>query len=438
MAAIVEGIIDLAGAVGEGVEAAEAVEEASQIEKILKGTKAIGKGIRSINDIAQGISDEISKDNINDYKKSKKIKHKTIYLKGQNIRLDGKLMFDPENTVGHIISTGKPVDINGNILQRDNIFSHEENSYKLNNFVENIDFSIYKILNPRGHPILIKKNNVAGSIPDLIFSLYSNNNFIMSYVKLIQEARPDLSPEQIHNMSAEEIVNLFGSDRQKLQELQNLLNKESNYNFVENPKHAIGKIAGITERPVGGGGGGEGQAPIPVKPIKKEAKVPLWAPMYYLGGQNILRLTDTEKLEEMKNYTLYDLVNPLLKGDPENLLNIQNDIQQKLRFYNTYAPPKVEKELPPIPSYVNQYQTPWMNTYPIPYPFHLDFTGPQNANKYYNEWSNQDRTTSIHDKDAIQRSNLNPDMAQILNSKEVNKSDNIKVSDDDLLFFMKK
>ena len=58
----------------------------------------------------------------------------------------------------------------------------------------------------------------------------------------------------------------------------------------------------------------------------------LWYPEYKFGGQNLLRLTDTEKIQEMKDWTLYDLVIPILDADSENLLANQNQIKEKLRF----------------------------------------------------------------------------------------------------------
>ena len=162
----------------------------------------------------------------------------------------------------------------------------------------------------------------------------------------------------------------------------------------------------------------------------------LWAPQYKFGGQDILRLTDTEKIEELKNWTLYDLVVPYLDSDNDNLLAVQNQIKNQLRFYNNYPLPKPPPQLPPIPQYVNQWQQPWLSTYPVPYPYQLD-QGIGNRNNYYNNFSDQIPTEQNRNLNNLKTQNLNPDMSQILNSKKANNPNNIlnlDLNDDDLLF----
>lgn len=141
-----------------------------------------------------------------------------------------------------------------------------------------------------------------------------------------------------------------------------------------------------------------------------------WYPQYNFGGQDILKLTDTEKIEELKNYTLFDLVTPILSGDSNNLLAVQNEIQQTRRFYNTYPNPEPEKKLPPInEKYVyDNWSQPMKDYYPAPYPFRLDM--PQ-ANNYYDHFANDQPKNLNKTIDALERGHLNPDLEQIANSK---------------------
>ena len=142
-----------------------------------------------------------------------------------------------------------------------------------------------------------------------------------------------------------------------------------------------------------------------------------WYPQYNFGGQDLLKLTDAEKIEELKNYTLFDLVNPLLSGDPNNLLAIQNQIQQTRRFYNTYPNPEPEKKLPPInENYIyNNWSQPMKDYYPAPYPFRLDM--PQ-ANNYYDHFANDQPKNLNKTIDALERgATFDPDLEQIANSK---------------------
>jgi len=142
-----------------------------------------------------------------------------------------------------------------------------------------------------------------------------------------------------------------------------------------------------------------------------------WYPQYNFGGQDLLKLTDAEKIEELKNYTLFDLVNPLLSGDPNNLLAVQNQIQETRRFYNTYPNPEPEKKLPPInENYIyNNWSQPMKDYYPAPYPFRLDM--PQ-ANNYYDHFANDQPKNLNKTIDALERgATFDPDLEQIANSK---------------------
>lgn len=166
---------------------------------------------------------------------------------------------------------------------------------------------------------------------------------------------------------------------------------------------------------------------MPKKPITEkkieESKVSRarrpqhWYPQYNFGGQDILKLTDTEKIEELKNYTLFDLVTPILSGDTNNLLAVQNEIQETRRFYNTYPNPEPEKKLPPVnEKYVyDNWSQPMKDYYPAPYPFRLDM--PQ-ANNYYDHFANDQPKNLNKTIDALERGALfDPDLEQIANSK---------------------
>jgi hypothetical protein len=147
--------------------------------------------------------------------------------------------------------------------------------------------------------------------------------------------------------------------------------------------------------------------------IRNQKKPRLWMPEYSFGGQNLLKLTDVEKLEELRNFTLFDLVNPLLSGDQDNLLAIQNKIQEQRRFYNTYPAPKPEPPLPQIPRSVNQWSRNMYDTMPTKYPFRLDQAHSQN---YYDHYAN-DKEMYLNKKLDDISSVYNPDLQQILNSK---------------------
>ena len=162
------------------------------------------------------------------------------------------------------------------------------------------------------------------------------------------------------------------------------------------------------------------EKPITERPVdNNQRKAPLqqnqqWYPEYSFGGQNLLKLTDVEKIEELKNYTLFDLVTPLLIGDEDNLLALQNKIQENRRFTNTYANPKPERPLQP-PKNIEQWRQHMMNVYPTPYPMSLD--QPQ-AQLYYDDWNNQDYQYLNKKLDMIaQGGNFNPDIQKVLNSK---------------------
>jgi len=137
-------------------------------------------------------------------------------------------------------------------------------------------------------------------------------------------------------------------------------------------------------------------------------------PEYTFGGQNLLKLTDTEKLEELRNFTLFDLVNPILSGDSDNLLALQNKIQENRRFYNTYTiknPPERKQQ---EPQYMNFQQT-FKDVRPTPYPMRLDTAHAQN---YYNMWNNEYYQYQNKQLDALAMGALeDPDTAQIVNSK---------------------
>jgi hypothetical protein len=118
--------------------------------------------------------------------------------------------------------------------------------------------------------------------------------------------------------------------------------------------------------------------------IRRKMAKQQWYPKYQFGGQDLLRLTEVEKLEELKNYTLFDLVNPLLVGDEDNLLALQNKIQENRRFTNTYANPRPERPLPPVPD-VEAWRQPFKSVYPVPYPMSLDQPQAQNYYDYFQQ-----------------------------------------------------
>jgi len=158
----------------------------------------------------------------------------------------------------------------------------------------------------------------------------------------------------------------------------------------------------ITERPVDN---------LQRKAMSQETH---WYPEYNFGGQNLLKLTDVEKLEELKSYTLFDLVTPLLIGDEDNLLALQNKIQENRRFTNTYANPKPERPLVP-PKNIESWRQPMKSVYPTPYPMSLD--QPQQQ-LYYDDWNNQNYQYQDKKLDSMAMGgNFDPDLQKILNSK---------------------
>lgn len=138
-----------------------------------------------------------------------------------------------------------------------------------------------------------------------------------------------------------------------------------------------------------------------------------WYPEYQFGGQNMLKLTDVEKIEELKNYSLFDLVNPLLEGDKDNLLAIQNKLKEKMRFSNTYANPKAEPVLKE-PERVNWgYQM--RDTRPVAYPFSLDQA---HSNNYYDHFCSEYSTELNKTVDLVKRDHtFDPDVAKIANAR---------------------
>ena len=149
------------------------------------------------------------------------------------------------------------------------------------------------------------------------------------------------------------------------------------------------------------------------KPTKRQV-AQQWYPQYEFGGQNMLKMTDVEKLEELKNWSLFDLVNPLLVGDRNNLLAVQNQLKQNLRFYNTYPNPPPEQQLPPAPANFNSsYEM--RNVMPVPYPFTLD---QPHANNYYDNLCYEYATELNKNVDGLKRDHcFNPEISKIMNSK---------------------
>ena len=118
----------------------------------------------------------------------------------------------------------------------------------------------------------------------------------------------------------------------------------------------------------------------------------------------------------MKNYNLFDLVNPLLSGDSDNLLALQNKICEKRRFYNTYQSPSLPDPLPPINSnQVREWGYNFKSTYPVPYPMSLDTP---NAVNYYDRWNNEQPKSLNKQLDVLQRGGtFDPDLTKIANSR---------------------
>lgn len=147
------------------------------------------------------------------------------------------------------------------------------------------------------------------------------------------------------------------------------------------------------------------------KPLRRQVPQQ-WYPEYSFGGQNLLKLTDLEKLEELKNYSLFDLVNPLLEGDRNNLLAIQNRLKDKMRFNNTYPNPQPERPLPPPPAnFDSSYQM--RDVMPVSYPFSLD---QPHANNYYDKYAFEYSTETNKNIDAVKRdATFAPEISKILN-----------------------
>lgn len=143
------------------------------------------------------------------------------------------------------------------------------------------------------------------------------------------------------------------------------------------------------------------------------AKKPVqWYPTYKMGGQDILRLTDTEKLEEIRNWSLFDMVSTAIQQDPDNLLAIQNAISQNARFTNTYRSPNPPPVLPPPPD-TQSWSRPMISSYPTPYPMRLDTA---HSNKlYYDNWADP-VDLHLNQKINMLSGATEPDLAQIANS----------------------
>ena len=142
---------------------------------------------------------------------------------------------------------------------------------------------------------------------------------------------------------------------------------------------------------------------------------PQWYSEFKFGGQDILKLTDIQKLEELRNWTLFDLVNPILRGDPDNLLAIQNDIYERRRFNNTYPNPRPPPDYnnAPYPAYIKTYADPLKSALPVPYPFRESTVREQ---YYYDRFNDQDPSTSNYLKD-LENRGLDVEFTQIANAK---------------------
>jgi hypothetical protein len=321
----------------------------------------------------------------------------------------------------------------------DKFKSKPDNSEAAQKYFFNFDKATNKILDPYKDKggLFVKDNRFAGSMKELKNNLYNNKIFIYDYNNLILRNSEN---KNILKLSHEEIYDIFKNNEKAKEELKKLINDHSNYkleirkNNLKDNEINKNKDMNITETPIQPGQ--PGQPGQPVQPatleVKKEA---LWAPRMMLGGQDILRLTDTDKIEELKNFTLFDLVTPILTGDLDNLLAIQKDIQNKIRFYNNYNLPKPPKDLPPIMENIKLNARPMMNAEPVKYPFRLDNTGNQQSNKYYSTWADQNKTELINDYDVIKRSNLDPDVIQLVNKQEVNDNNMANISDIDMYMF---
>lgn len=157
------------------------------------------------------------------------------------------------------------------------------------------------------------------------------------------------------------------------------------------------------------------------RPISVQVKQPKlapqqWYPRYQLGGQNLLKLTDAEKIEELRNYSLFDLVTPYLSGDQDNLLALQNQVQQTMRFSNTYESPRYPKPPTYVPPEADNWGHPMMDTRPTSYPMSLDSA---HAQSYYDHWAN-DQPSHLNGRlDSMSRGGtFNPDLQKVLASRD--------------------
>lgn len=158
------------------------------------------------------------------------------------------------------------------------------------------------------------------------------------------------------------------------------------------------------------------EKPILTRAVKRRRKPVQWYPTYNFGGQSVLRLTDVEKLEELKDYTLFDLVNPILEGDQNNLLAIQNKIQESRRFYNTYNNIKAEPPLPPIKP-LREFERPMKNIYDNRQLMRDDTP---KARYYYDHYNDQtDNYLAYKMKVATQGHIMDPDLEQKINKNKI-------------------
>jgi hypothetical protein len=93
-----------------------------------------------------------------------------------------------------------------------------------------------------------------------------------------------------------------------------------------------------------------------------EPKTGWLRPQFLVGGQNILQLTEKEKLQEIKDYDLFDL--PVPEGeDPDNPIYNLNNRQRNFRFYGngSWRPPYMYKQ--PVRQYgVNKVERAKINS----------------------------------------------------------------------------
>jgi hypothetical protein len=159
------------------------------------------------------------------------------------------------------------------------------------------------------------------------------------------------------------------------------------------------------------------EKPILTQQVRARKKPVQWFPSWQFGNQSILRLTDTEKLEDLKNYSLFDLVNPILQGDQSNLLALQNKIQENRRYYNTFSNPTPEAKLPPIPSGVDAFARPLKNVYDCRMPMRDDSAYAVN---YYDRYNDEQRNYLAYKLDVATRGHLQDcDLEQRINESKL-------------------